>query len=104
MPTFIVSEPDDDIHSLLLRMLTDIGHRGVRAEEEPPADAVALLLEPADEASLIDARRLLVWRPRLTLVFVTRLAPEEHPPDFAAAAVVAKPFSRRALAAALGGL
>jgi len=101
--TILISEPHHDVRALLFEMTARLGYEpvAVRGVGTAPADALALVFEPAEPECLAHAKALRSTRPELGLVCVSIRPPEPSWLALGPAAYLIKPFTLDSLGSAL---
>ena len=99
---FLIIEPDDDIRRLYAAVVRGLGHEAAFFDGLPIARPDAVLVEPADPASLAAAVRLQHDHPGLPIVCASIDKPtREEAQVLQATTYLLKPFSLAELTEAL---
>lgn len=96
----LLLEPSDDLREMVSWTLGHLGH-AVSVDAYDAGSLTAVILEPADAASLSKARTLVAARPGLPIICVS-IEPRHAIAGLQPAAYLVKPFSLAQLKTTLG--
>lgn len=95
----LILEPHPDVRDLIERVVRRSGHDPIIGTPDTELEVDAAVIEPGAELGLATARRLKEQGTRI--IFVSIFSAEEGALQLAPTAYLVKPFSLRALEAAL---